>query len=205
MKLYYLPGACSFAVHLTLNELEAEFEIDKVDNATKTTESGTDFRTVNPLGYVPALELDDGNVLIEAPAILQHLADSRPDAGLAPANKTLERTRMQQYLNFTASEFHKSFVPFFSGQDLTAEEREAAATKVGIRLDYIEGLLADGREYLLGSTFTVADAYTYTVATWTAPTGIGLDKWPNIKAYVARIAARPSVRKAMVAEGLSEA
>ncbi|QKG70642.1 glutathione binding-like protein [Erythrobacter mangrovi] len=204
MKLYYLPGACSFAVHVTLNEVGAEFAAEKIDNATKTTESGADFRKINPLGYVPALELDDGEVLIEAPAILQHLADGNPDAGLAPANGTIERTRLQQYLNFTASEFHKAFVPFFSGVELTESDRAAAEAKVAVRLDYIESLLADGRPYLLGDTFTVADTYTYTVATWTGPTGIGLAKWPNLQAYVERISTRPSVRKAMIAEGLVE-
>lgn len=205
MKLYYLPGACSFAVHVALNEIGADFDIEKVDNTTKTTESGADFRKVNPLGYVPALELADGTVLIEAPAILQHLADANPDAGLAPANGTLERTRLQQYLNFTASEFHKAFAPFFSGAAMSAEERAAAVAKVAVRLDYIESLLADGRPFLLGDTFTVADTYTYTVATWTGPTGIGLDRWPAVKSYVGRISSRPSVAKAMSAEGLAQA
>lgn len=203
MKLYYLPGACSFAVHTALNEIGAEFEIEKVDKDSKKTEAGADFREINPLGYVPALELDDGNILIEAPAILQYLADANPEAGLAPANATLERTRLQQYLNFTASEFHKAFAPFFSGREMSVEERESAVAKVAVRLDYIESLLADGREYLLGSKFTVADTYTYTVATWTGPTRIGLDRWPAVKAYVARISSRPSVRNAMVAEGLT--
>lgn len=205
MKLYYLPGACSFAVHIVLNELEAEFQIEKLDNATKLTESGADFRKINPLGYVPALLLDDGNVLIEAPAILQFLADSAPQSGLAPPNGTIERTRLQQYLNFTASEFHKAFTPFFAGAEISEEEREAAAAKVAIRLDYIENLLSDGHQYLLGHTFTVADSYTYTVATWTGPSAISLDSWPAVKAYVGRISERPSVRKAMVAEGLSRA
>ena len=205
MKLYYLPGACSFAVHIALNEIGADFEIEKVDGATKVTENGADFRKINPLGYVPALTLDDDNVLIEAPAILQYLADSKPDANLAPANGTMERTRVQQYLNFTASEFHKAFAPFFSGVEMSDDDREAAVAKVAIRLDYIESLLSDGREYLVGDKFSVADTYAYTVATWTGPTGIGLDKWPNLGAYVKRIAARPSVQKAMVAEGLASA
>lgn len=203
MKLYYLPGACSFAVHTALNEIGADFEIEKVNKDSKTTESGTNFRDINPLGYVPALELDDGDILIEAPAILQYLADTNPHAGLAPVNGTMERTRLQQYLNFTASEFHKAFAPFFSGQEMSAEERESSVAKVAVRLDYIESLLSDGRLFLLGDAFSVADTYTYTVATWTGPTGISLDRWPAVKAYVTRISARPSVRKAMAAEGLS--
>lgn len=203
MKLYYLPGACSFAVHIALNELGAEFEIEKLDNATKLTESGTDFRKINPLGYVPALTIDDDEALIEAPAILQYLADTKPESGLAPANGTIERTRLQQHLNFTASEFHKAFAPFFSGVELSEEEREAAVAKVAIRLDHIERLLSDGRNYLLGDNFTVADCYAYTVASWTGPTAISLDKWPSVRAYIDRISVRPSVRKAMVAEGLS--
>lgn len=202
MKLYYLPGACSFAVHIVLNEIGGDFAIEKVEKDSKTTESGANFRDINPLGYVPALELDDGTVLIEAPAILQYLADANPEAGLAPETGSLARTRLQQYLNFTASEFHKAFAPFFSGKEMSSEERESSIAKVAVRLDYIESLLADGREFLLGDTFSVADTYTYTVATWTGPTGIGLNKWPAVKSYVERIRVRPSVQKAMAAEGL---
>lgn len=202
MKLYYMPGACSLAAHIALNEIGATFDIEKVDGATKRTESGRDFAELNPNGYVPALELDDGEVLIEAPAILQYLADTKPETGLAPAAGTLERVRVQQHLNFIASELHKSFTPFFAAQPPEGEAREIATSKLNKRMDYLEGLLADGREYLMGETFTVADAYAGVVASWSTPVGIDLGAWPNIAAYVARITGRPAAAEAMRREGL---
>jgi glutathione S-transferase len=202
MKLYYSPGACSLAVHIALAELGADYDLERVDLASKRTETGRDFTAVNPNGYVPTIELDDGDVLFEAAAVLQYLADTRPDSGLAPASGTRERVRLQQWLNFTASELHKSFSPFFAAAKPEGAQREAALAKLARRLDYLEASLADGRPHLLGEAFTVADAYAFTIASWAIPTGIGLDRWPNVKAYVARISERPMVRAAMQREGL---
>ncbi len=202
MKLYYKPGSCSLAVHIALTEAGEDFSIELVDVQTQTTRSGQDYSTINPNGYVPALALSDDEILTEVPAILQYIADQNPNAGLAPAQATLERTRMLQYLSFTASELHKSFSPLFSNTPPEGAARDAVLAKIDRRMGYIEDLLSDGREYLLGRNFSVADLYTFVVATWTAPTNIDLGRWPNVKAFVARMKARPAVRKAMIAEGL---
>ncbi|OUR75368.1 glutathione transferase GstA [Alphaproteobacteria bacterium 46_93_T64] len=202
MKLYYKPGACSLASHIVLNELGADFELEKVDTATKRTESGADFLEVNPNGYVPALELKSGDILIEGASILQYLADQTPSSTLAPANGTLERARLQQHLNFVASELHKAFGPFFSGRDLSAEEREVAVANVGKKLSNFENILSDGRNYLLGGDFSVADAYLFVVTNWTNFVGIDLGTWPNVQAFLKRAAARPAVQASLKAEGL---
>ena len=156
---------------------------------------------INPKGYVPALRLDDGEVLTEGVAIVQYIADLRPEAGLAPKPGTLERARLHEHLNFTASELHKAFGPFFSSKATDAEKHTAAAD-VGRRFDHFERIFADGRPYLLGDKFSVADAYFFVISTWTKPTGIGLDKWPQVAAFVARVAGREKVQEAMRAEGL---
>jgi len=202
MKLYYMPGACSLAVHIALNEIGAEFDLEKVDTQAQKTETGADYSKVNPNGYVPALLLEDGEVLTEGTAVLQYLADQNPAAKLAPAAGTIERTRLQQHLNFTASELHKSFSPFFASEPIEGPAREAAEAKVARRMTHVESVLSDGRPYLLGNTFTVADAYTFVVSSWAGPTGIGHDRWPNVAAYVKRISERPAVIKAMKTEGL---
>ena len=201
MKLYYAPGACSLSPHISLREAGAAFDLERVDTRTRTTESGADYLAINPKGYVPALQLDDGEVLTECAAVVQFIADRHPAAGLAPANGSLERARLQEHLNFIASELHKAFTPLF---DPSAPEaaKQAAPAAVARRLDHVEWLLADGRAYLLGERFSVADAYLFTVASWTGPTGIGLDRWPRLAAFVARVAARPAVQAAMQAEGL---
>jgi glutathione S-transferase len=202
MKLYYAPGACSLAVHIALSEIGADYDLEKVDLATKKTETGADFTNVNPLGYVPVVAFDDGETLWEAPVLLQYLADTNPEAGLAPANGTIDRVRLQQLLNFTASELHKSFSPLFKADAPQGASREAVVAKVASRLDYIERMLSDGRPYLLGDTYSVADIYAFVVANWAGPSGISLDRWPNVKDHVARIAARPRVVVAMQREGL---
>lgn len=202
MKLYYKPGACSLASHIVLREVGADFTLDRVDTENQKTETGADFGAVNANGYVPALRLDDGEVLTEGAAILQFVADKNPDAGLAPTAGTLERARLQEHLNFVASELHKAFGPFFSSS-ATADEKAAATAKVGQKLDHFETILGDGRTYLLGDAFSVADAYLFVVANWTGPTGIGLDRWPNVEAYSARVAARGAVQEALRAEGLA--
>lgn len=204
MKLHYKPGACSMASHIILNELGATFELDKTDTDAGTTEAGGDYLKISPNGYVPALVTDDGEIITENPAVLQYLADQSPDAGLAPPNGTLERTRLQEALNFVSSQLHKSFGPFFSGVELDDEARKKAVAGVGRSAAHIERSLADGRTFLLGDTFTVADAYAFVVLNWAGFVGISLDAHPKTQAYVARIAARPAAIKAMVAEGLME-
>jgi glutathione S-transferase len=204
MKLHYKPGACSMASHIILNELGTSFELDKTDTDAGKTEAGEDFRKISPNGYVPALVTDDGEIITENPAVLQYLADQSPDAELAPPNGTLERTRLQETLNFVSSELHKSFGPFFSGTALDDDARQRAEAGVGRRAAHIERSLADDRAFLLGDTFTVADAYAFVVLNWAGFVGVSLDAWPKTQAYVARVAARPASIKAMVAEGLIE-
>jgi glutathione S-transferase len=197
MKLYYAPGACSLASHIVLRELGRPFQLVAVSLSRKTTADGRDFLTVNPKGYVPALELDDGAVLTEGPAILQYLADLEPGRALAPANGSLARYRLQEWLAFINSELHKSFGPLF---DPTAPEvmKERARATLSRRLGYVAGALTG--PYLAGATFTVADAYLYTVLTWTAHVGPDLAAWPVLADYVARLAARPAIRDAQAAE-----
>ncbi len=202
MKLYYKPAACSLASHIVLNEIGAAFELDKVDTAAKTTESGSNFLDINPNGYVPALQINDKDVLIEGAAILQYLADQNPQTKLAPESGTLERARLQQHLNFIASELHKSFGPFFSGRDLSDDERKTTAENVGKKLSTFEAVLSDGRDYLLGGTFSVADAYLFVVTSWTKYTGIDLSPWPNMAAYLDRVGSRPAVLASLKTEGL---
>ncbi|HVY23188.1 MAG TPA: glutathione transferase GstA [Steroidobacteraceae bacterium] len=198
MKLYFSPGACSLASHIVLRELGLPFEIEKVNNKTKTTASGADFWKINPKGYVPVLQLDDGSVLTEGPAIMQYLADKKPEAGLAPANGTMARYRLQEWLGFINSEIHKSYSPLFN-PDTPEQTRISSIEKIGKRLDFVENSLA-GKEYLTGNAFTIADAYLYVVVNWSGFVGINLDKWPNVKALHARIAARPAVQAAHAAE-----
>lgn len=202
MKLYIKPGSCSLASHIVLNEIGAMFEIEEVDTAAARTKTGTDYTTVNPNGYVPALEIASGDILVENPAILQYLADRNADRGLAPPNGTLERTQLQALLNFVASELHKAFGPFFSGDPLTPAQKEKAEAKVARRLGYLEGLLGDERAYLTGDVFSVADAYAFVVCSWVPNIGLDLTRWPHVNAYVDRVMQRPAVRKSMVTEGL---
>ncbi len=201
MKLYYKPGACSLASHIILKEIGRDFEIERVDTDKQVTESGVDFAKINARGYVPVLRLDDGDLLTEGAAVLQYLADQNPEAGLAPEHGSLERARLQEHLNYTSSELHKAFGPLFTA-DSSDEEKQKARLKVGEKMDYFESIFEDGRNYLLGDTFSVADAYLFVVASWAIPTAIGLDKWPNIAAFCARVAERERVRDAMQAEGL---
>lgn len=198
MKLYFSPGACSLASHITLRELGLPFEITKVDTKTKTTKAGADFNAINPKGYVPALELDDGAILTEGPTILQYLADQRPDAGLAPTNGTMTRYRLQEWLGFINSEIHKTFSPLWTADTPEATKR-ASVEKLGKRFDYVQDKLGN-QEYLMGNGFSIADAYLYTVLNWTNFLGIDLGKWPVLKTYHARIGARPAVQAAHKAE-----
>jgi glutathione S-transferase len=201
MKLYYKPGACSLASHIALTETGENFDIEQVDTAVKKTETGEDFNAINPKGVVPALKLGDGEILTEGPAILQHIADTFPAAELAAKPGTLERTRVNEHLTYVSSELHPAFAPFFS--DATSDEgKQKAGEAVGRKFDYLNTLLSDGRSYLLGDKFSVADAYMFVVSNWSNFVGIDLKKWPNLAAFVERIASRPAAQAAMKAEGL---
>ncbi|UWQ43491.1 glutathione transferase GstA (plasmid) [Leisingera aquaemixtae] len=201
MKLYYKPGACPLASHIALYETGRPFDIEAVDTAAGRTESGADYRAINPKGYVPALGLDDGSILTEGAAVLQYIADSHPAAGLAPTAGTLARARMQEQLNWIGSELHKAFSPLFREGTSEASKNDARSAVAG-KFDFIEAQLADGREWLVENRFSVADAYLFVVSNWANFTGIGLARWPNLAAFVSRSAARPSAQAAMRAEGL---
>jgi glutathione S-transferase len=200
MKLYYAPGACSLSPHIALLEAGLPFDLEQVDNKEKKTKSGADFWSINPKGQVPVLELDGGERLTEGPAVVQYIADKAPQSGLAPAAGSLERYRLQEWLNHITSELHKSFGPIF--RPTTPEEYKTISKEnIGKRFDALDKQLA-GKQYLMDDTFTVADAYLYTVARWSDRVGIDIARWPNLKAYVARVEARPKVQEALKAEGL---
>lgn len=200
MKLYYSPGACSLSPHIVAHELGLPVAIEKVDTKTKRTESGRDFLAINPKGYVPALELDNGEVLTEGPAIVQYLADQKGNTALAPANGTLARARLQEMLNYITSEIHKSYSPLFSDAtpEATRAERHAYLAK---RYDFIEKILAK-QPYLLGEHFSVADAYLFTVTRWADFVKLDLSAFPHVQAFQKRVAQRPSADAALRAEGL---
>lgn len=200
MKLYYSPGACSLAPHILLQELALPYAALKVDTKAKTFDGAGDYSRINSKGYVPAIELDDGQVLTEAAVILQYLADRRPESGFAPAAGTMERYRFQEWLNFIATEIHKGFAPLWK-PDSTEDEKERTRARLGVRFDWLATQL-QGRDFVAGSHFTAADAYLFTILNWSQWTGIDLAKWPVLKDYVARIAARPRVREALKVEGL---
>ena len=202
MRLYFKPGACSMSSRIVLSELGIPFDAVKVDTDRGLTETGVDYTSINPKGYVPALELADGSVLTENPAILQYLADTHPDSGFGAAREPLERARQQEWLGFTSSELHKAFGPYFRGHPLEGEEKKQVDWKLARRIDDVERGLADGRDFILGERFTVADAYLFVVLNWSGFVGFSLERWPHVAAYVGRIAARPPVREAMRQEGL---
>jgi glutathione S-transferase len=200
MKLYYSPGACSLSPHIVARELGIKVDLQKVNTKDKSMEGGGDFWQVNAKGYVPTLELDDGQKLTEGPAIVQYLADKKPDAGLAPKNGTIERYRVQEWLNFLTSEVHKQFSPLFR-PNTPEDYKPIAKENIAKRFDYLDQHLK-GKDYLMGKQFTVADAYLFVLTNWTKPTQIDLARWPNLQAYNKRVAARPKVKEAMQAEGL---
>lgn len=198
MKLYYAPDTCSLSPHIVLRELGLEFEPIKVENKSKLTADGRDFRSINPKGYVAALELDDGQILTEGPAIVQYLADLRPERGLAPAAGSWQRVRLQEWLNFITSEVHAGSALLFNTA-LPEEVRSIFRDRLFRRFDFLQDALC-GKEYLLGSTFSVADAYLFTVLGWCKFFSIELSDWPALSAYMARISARPAVQAALRAE-----
>lgn len=200
MKLYYSPGACSLSPHIALMEAGLPFEAIAAPTKTHQLPDGTDYYTVNPLGYVPFLTLDDGRSLHEGPAIVQYIADQAPAKQLAPANGTYERYKLQEWLTFIGTEIHKTFSPLFASTT-PAETRATALERLQGRLKWVDGELA-GKQYLMGDTFTVADGYLFVVTNWAKPVGLDLSPYPNLLAYRARVAARPAVVAAMQAEGL---
>ena len=202
MKLYYSPGSCALAPHIVLCELGAPHVLVVVNTKIRQY-GGGDYLQINSKGYVPTLELGDGQFLSEAAVILQYLADRKPDAGLAPAAGSMERYRLQEWLNFIATEVHKGFGPLWK-VDSTDDEKQRTRDRLAIRFDWLAAQIA-GRDLLMGGRFTVADAYLFTVLNWCQWTGIDLARWPTLEEYVARIAARPKVREALEAEGLLEA
>jgi glutathione S-transferase len=199
MKLYYAAGACSLSPHIALTEAGIDATLVKVDTKTHKVADGTDFYAINPKGYVPVLELDNGERLTEGPAIVQYIADQNPDSGLAPAAGTMDRYRLQEWLNFISTELHKQFGPLFA-QTTPAEYKDVLKEKIANRFDWLARELT-GREYLMGKQFTVADGYLFTILGWTDRARIDLARWPALAAYRARVAARPKVRDAMIAEG----
>jgi glutathione S-transferase len=200
MKLYYAPGACSLAPHIVAREAGIDVELEKVDLATKKTESGKDFLTINPNGYVPALEYEPGQVLTEGPVIQQYLADQKPASGLAPANGTMERYRLQETLTFINSEIHKTYGALFNPKVLPEVREERLAT-LRTRFGALDKKLA-GKSYLLGDKFTVADAYLFVMTSWAGHVGLDLSGLANVTAFAKRVGARPAVQAALKAEGL---
>ena len=200
MKLYYSPGACSLSPHIVLHEAGLAFTAEMASTKTHQLKDGTDYFSINPLGYVPLLVLNDGTQLSEGPAIVQYIADQVPDKELAPANGSMARYQLQSLLNFISTELHKGFSPLFNPAT-PADYKPAVIEKLLSRMAWIDGQLA-GKQYLMGDTFTVADAYLFTVTGWGAYVKVDLSGFANISAHRARVAARPAVQAALRAEGL---
>ncbi len=201
MKLFYSPGACSLATHIALFETGLAFSAERVDLKTKQTASGADFRAINPKGYVPALQLEDGTVLTEGPALLQFVADQAPAAQLAPAFGDVARYQLIGWLNFIGTEVHKQFSPLFNPA-ASDEAKSNARTAIANRLGYLSSTL-EGGDYLMGN-YTVADAYLFVVLSWSGHVNVSLSDWPVLQAYLGRVAARPAVQQALRAEGLAK-
>jgi glutathione S-transferase len=198
MKLYFAPEACSLSPHIVLEELGLPFTLVKVDTKTKKTADGRDFLAVNPKGYVPVLELDNGERLTEGPAIVQYLADLKPGAKLAPPNGTFERTRLQEWLNFISTEIHKTYSPMFNAA-LPEAAKSIFRDKLMQRYAFVAATL-DKQDYLLGSRFTVADAYLFVVTRWATHFDIDVDRWPALAQFMERVAARASAITALQTE-----
>jgi glutathione S-transferase len=203
MKLYYSPGACSLSPHIALLEAGLPYDLVKVDLRAKTLENGDDFLTVNPKGQVPAVRMDDGQLMTEGPVIVQMIADKASGKNLAPANGSAERYRLQEWLNFITAELHKNFSPLFSPV-LPDDTKAFFKDRLMGKFKYINGALA-GHDYLLGKQFTVADGYLFTMLAWADRMKFDLSALPNLVAYQARVAARPMVKEALTREGLMKA
>lgn len=200
MKLYFSPGACSLSPHIVLREAGLAFTIDKVDLRSKLTADGADFRAINPKGYVPALETDEGVLLTEGPAIVQYVADKVPGSGLAPAAGSMARYQLIEWLNFISTELHKTYSPLFNPA-ASDDMKSAARENINKRYAYLDGILGQ-RQYLLGDKFSVADAYLFVVTNWAHPVKLDLAPYPNLQAFQTRVGARPAVQAALRAEGL---
>jgi glutathione S-transferase len=203
MKLYYSPGACSLSPHIALREAGLAFEPVLASTKSHKLQDGTDYYGINPLGYVPLLELDDGTRLREGPAIVQYVADQAPLKNLAPANGTLPRYRLQEWLTFIGTEIHKTFSPLFNPA-IPEDVKKVFKEKLMSRFTWVNGELA-GKDYLMGDHFTVADGYLYVVTRWTDPMKIDISGLPNLTAHHKRVTARPAVQEALKAEGLLKA
>jgi glutathione S-transferase len=200
MKLFYAPGACSLSPHIVLNELDLPYTVEKVDLKNHTTASGADFYTINAKGYVPALQLDNGEALTEGPAIVQYLADQKPQAGLLPPAGSLERARVQEWLNFIGTELHKTLGALFN-PSISAEAKAKTIDTFGKRLGFVEKAL-QGKDFLTGKSFSVADAYLFTIVNWAPKLSIDISPWPTVAEFQKRVASRPAVQKTLKAEGL---
>ncbi len=202
MKLYYSPGACSLSPHIVLRETGLPFDLVMASTKTHKLADGTDYYTINPKGYVPLLELDDGQRLSEGPAIVQYIADQAPAARLAPPAGTMERYRLMEWLNFISTELHKSFSPLFNPA-INEDARAVYRQRLRDRFTYVNSQL-EGRDYLMGSAFSVADAYLFTVTSWAGYVNVDIGGLPHLAAFMARMAARPAVQAALKAEGLAK-
>lgn len=203
MKLYYSPGACSLSPHIALREAGLDAEYERVDLRTKKTASGQDLAAINPKGQVPTLQLDDGTTLTEGPAVVQYIADRAPGSKLAPPAGSIERYRLMEMLNFITTELHKGFSPLFK-PDTPEDYKQIARRNLEARLDAVAGML-EGKPYLLGQDFTVADGYLFVILSWAKVMKFDMGRWPVLQDYFQRVAARPAVREAMQAEGLKAA
>jgi glutathione S-transferase len=203
MKLYFAPGACSLSPHIVLREAGINADLEQVDLRAKKTKNGGDYSAINPKGQVPTLVLDNGETLTEGPAIVQYLADQKPDSGLAPRNGTFERYQLQEWLNFITSELHKSFGALFQ-PTVPEDYKPLAKQNISNRFAFVDRHLNKGGPFLLGAQFSVADAYMFVMTTWAGFLKIELDSWPNLKAYAARIAQRPKVQDVLKEEGLAK-
>ena len=201
MKLYYSPGACSLSPHIVLREAGLAFEPVLASTKSHQLEDGTNYYEINPLGYVPLLELDDGTRLREGPAIVQYIADQVPQKNLAPANGTLPRYRLQEWLTFIGMEIHRSFSPLFHPA-MPDEAKKLSRERIASRLAFVDRELA-GKDHLMGEPFSVADAYLYTVTRWTRPMAIDLAPYPHLLAHHQRVGARPAVQQALQVEKLA--
>ncbi len=207
MKLYYATGTCSLSPHIVALEAGIPLELERVDIAKSphVTGTGVDFTTINPNGYVPALLLDDGSLLTEGAAIVQHLADLKPEAGLAPPAGTPERYRLQSWLNFVATELHKMYSPWLFHPEYGNQAQDVARRIIARRLAFVDNHLASSGPFLTGDRFTIADAYLFTIVGWSAFAKVDLSGFPHLRAFMERVGARPRVREAMQAEGMKVA
>ena len=202
MKLYYKTGACSLASHIILNELNLSFELELVDTEKGITHSGIDYKTINPNGYVPALQLDNGKIITENIAVLQYLGSLHPEHKLLPPIDSFETTRLQELLSYLSTELHKSYSPLFSDNALSESAEKVVKEQIIKRVKPIEDRLEDGRKFLMGADYTVVDSYAFVILNWSNFVGLSLEPWPYIFAYQQRIQNRPATQKSMLTEGL---